>query len=94
MRKTVCKKLRARAVMIAPETKTNIKTTIKRYFTGKTDVKGNKEIKAFQKKTVVFTGNQRIYQGLKNAYRIARRNGACSSVGGFLARIPSTGGAA
>ena len=86
MRKTVCKRLRKHAALFPHETKAGIRTTIKRYFTGKFDDKGKEVIQSVKKNTVEFTGRQRVYQGLKAAYRLARMSGACTCVGGFISR--------
>ncbi len=88
MRKTVCKRLRERAASFKHETKTGVRSTIKRYFTGKFDDQGREVIRDVRKNTVVFSGRQRVYQGLKTAYQLSRKNGTCSGVGSFLARIP------
>ncbi len=94
MRKTVCKKLRKRAALFAHETKAGVRSTIKRYFTGKKDEKGKPIVRDIRKNTIEFTGRQRVYQGLKTAYQLSRKNGTCASVGSFLARlkvpVPST----
>jgi hypothetical protein len=65
MRKTVCKRLRKQALLLAPATKrTNF---ITRFWTGKTDAEGKKI--TFDRTTVVCGGYRRAYQDLKRDYR-------------------------
>jgi hypothetical protein len=65
MRKTVCKRLRKQASLIAPATKRV--NHIKRFWTGKYDMEGNKI--TVDHVTIIHSGYRRAYQDLKRNYR-------------------------
>ena len=73
MRGTVAKRLRKEASRSAKgqDSKPSIKRTIKRFFTGKVDDKGEKVIDSVNRDTVKYTGFRRIYQDMKRDHRRA-----------------------
>lgn len=70
MRGTVAKRIRraARAAAANTPTKTTIISTIKRYFTGKVDAKGQRVVDEVNKETVRYSGYRRVYQDMKREY--------------------------
>ena len=73
MRGTVAKRLRKEASRLAKgqDSKPSIKRTIKRFFTGKVDEKGDRVVNAVNRDTVVYSGFRRIYQDKKRDHRRA-----------------------
>jgi hypothetical protein len=70
MRGTIAKRIRraARAAAANTPTKTTIISTIKRYFTGKVDAKGQRVVDEVNKETVRYSGYRRVYQDMKREY--------------------------
>ncbi len=70
MRGTVAKRIRREARIRAAKTPTKlgIISTIKKYFTGKIDEKGNQVVEEINKQTMRYSGYRRIYQDMKRVY--------------------------